>query len=1340
MPFAIIAVTLLVLGTAYGVICADIEKAGKGAEGMENEIVSLDDAKDSFVRNVESSLGSIIAELSRAEAGTVGDRCKKFSERAKEFFDTEYPKTDFGVTATVSDHRVEIVLQKMTVASASPDTAAVPSYLRAFGWADVTFKSVGVVSSHRIELSADGSSGLPLLVEGASKFELCAGNGSSMLEQLISYQLTALAQKRIMDGYGSQHSGIGASSILTKSDVSQAFRNSVSVLEAMCFKSPGGNVKGLEDAKTVDAADLLITKNGYVTVDLSAIFAQTLIGLMDAIVGHWLSYLCFDKVVQLVDDIINCINNAVEATVDFVKGYLSKILPIGGSNENEFDMAAFISSAMAESGIPESVYRHPFRGKNHVVNVPARTLASGDLSWNMPALSVKIPYKDVDPTAWGGWKSVCTDVGNENVGIRATLCGIIESVANEIAKGKTVGKVTFKANPYDSKSFTDAFLNTVSKAFNANGPALKKAIHRGIDNGRIPDPLYAAVCQKLNSDTNSVFGISAYDDGYVREHLRSAVRTHLERNNYVDPDAADSIVSSLPIGTESRKMRESASDIAEDCIRAYENVSVQVARKSGSCFKAVVGAVVSKGMDSFNVTPFVKKASYAICNEAFQHLGANPYSEPVTLPGSGPYVLKDKNGNTYREDVSLEDSIWERIRVSPPSQTGKKNVHFVGFERTGLAGYTNVFTVEIDSKISYRASSGTEILSVLGTSDATLSGEVPVSMKIDIPVVSGWPLAGVRYESTANIFSDAMKALLKVLEPLMEPLRQMYKSVEMVMNACATALMHAAEFMQELIVKMYDAISIPLKIVEDIIQKGLNALGNIVLSKIGLSLKNQKIAFSFFDHVLILETDAYSLTKNTKSIVKITLEKHSGNSVRSATMDLKKKGDDFVFSAGGKARGNGWNFDLDIDPFMRSRGEIVKVSGELHGVSFSAVAPKLVQYQKLEVRMSQMPGVGRLLSNIPVPVPGYKGSLDFGASLKYNLPTKAGLVINEFESNPSGNDRGNEWVEILNNTGSPVNLEGYVLEPQSDKNKRMVLGSQNVAPGGKTVVRFDKLALNNASGPAGKGESLKLISPTGAVCDKTPWFEDEQNDGRTWQRCFDGSLEWTFANGSEAMPNKNVTVARGIVETVVKNAVKNAFMDTFGKMGENINSLPELSELVENTIVKATKEIIAAFAGMLVDASIFVQFELTDLAETQHYGIRLALSIGKDFLETGLKWISSQILGLAGYLSDPSALGGDVDIVRKLAECVFLRTTVYAGVSAPRFLKGDDLGQIMVGVTVGLNVPAIAGIFGKDLGQKVVEIGLVAEDVPTAALPPSMGADPNLKSDLYLLKATFRWS
>lgn len=67
MPFALIAVTLLLLGSVYGVIYISIENAEDDTKNIERDIIALDDAVIATELDIEARLGMMLGEISRGK-------------------------------------------------------------------------------------------------------------------------------------------------------------------------------------------------------------------------------------------------------------------------------------------------------------------------------------------------------------------------------------------------------------------------------------------------------------------------------------------------------------------------------------------------------------------------------------------------------------------------------------------------------------------------------------------------------------------------------------------------------------------------------------------------------------------------------------------------------------------------------------------------------------------------------------------------------------------------------------------------------------------------------------------------------------------------------------------------------------------------------------------------------------------------------------------------------------------------------------------------------------------------------------------------------------------------
>jgi len=143
-----------------------------------------------------------------------------------------------------------------------------------------------------------------------------------------------------------------------------------------------------------------------------------------------------------------------------------------------------------------------------------------------------------------------------------------------------------------------------------------------------------------------------------------------------------------------------------------------------------------------------------------------------------------------------------------------------------------------------------------------------------------------------------------------------------------------------------------------------------------------------------------------------------------------------------------------------------------------------------------------LALSIPTAIPAGAQS---GGSIARDVNDLVGIVINEVELNPRGNDLDQEWVELYNPSAVDVNISDFEIRT-SFKSATIHLASEaEIEANGTYVVEIERQMLFNTA------ESLVLTNSLGQVIDRTPSLVDRSDDGRTWQRIPDGNNEWNFA-------------------------------------------------------------------------------------------------------------------------------------------------------------------------------------------------------------------------------------
>ena len=264
MPFAVVAVTILMMSVVCGAVMASYDRASDNAEDIERENEAIEASMEGIAMHVDRGLGEIILSISNDETlGGLDDRAAVFKGRMTDWLSFQFPVADSGVRADLVSHDVELIAENMRDPSSSEvEGGYVPAYLRAVGTLTVDMRTESGKARVDIDISTDGSYALPLVAGQGSMFETMTGSdGGISLSEMVTYQLTCLAQTRVLNGYGalSGYGDMGTSSIITVDDVRRAYDNALSAIGLICFRTETGE---LEMSSGTDLADITISDEG----------------------------------------------------------------------------------------------------------------------------------------------------------------------------------------------------------------------------------------------------------------------------------------------------------------------------------------------------------------------------------------------------------------------------------------------------------------------------------------------------------------------------------------------------------------------------------------------------------------------------------------------------------------------------------------------------------------------------------------------------------------------------------------------------------------------------------------------------------------------------------------------------------------------------------------------------------------------------------------------------------------------------------------------------------------------------------------------------------------------
>ena len=1316
-----VAVTLLLACSVSGVVYANMDNVEDTTDDIKSEIMSVGESIDDTGRYIEAGLGNIINEISiDPNGGSLVKRTETFEEKADAWLKNAFPLSDKGVTATLTDYSIQLGMENLKVSDDGLVNGSRPCFLRATGYADIEYTSASSVTSKKIQISADGTSGLPFVIDSITEFELSSSGSSSALTELMTYQLSSLAQHRIMNGYGSTSATgeKGTESIITETDVEESFRSSLSIIESLCFRSTGDNTESLNSNDRVDAAELLIAKNGYFELDVSAVVSQALVAVADQFVNKWIELFFLDDAV----DALNKVDDHIEYGLRFVVGTIF--------NKDLTSSKHYISEIMGKYGYSESDYRY-VGGQTMKLTVFGGEYMDGNELVTIEPFEIEIEGAGIDIFSWGGWGSFLDDGILSVRTVEEKMKNIVNGAA--INASKNIGSIRVSADAFDGTAFFSDLSEAMNEALKNGLNNIENAMTSSVENSRFCDPSYTALFNKLDDNLSEIYDVDEIQKNNSGK-IKNAIRAHLKETGktILDENAVSLLAVSATLSPEYEKAYAGIDTKIQNSVSLLKSVLTKVPGENDENIKALLGltlkAVIKTDIVSNAVTSIVKNMTADIS----EYQEFNTKSTVIDLENSDSFRLTDGDGNVFTEYVSIEDDYDLDIKIIQPRSNKSKCIHNIGITEFNLSPYTTVFTVSLNGDVGYSVSSASPVLTALGWSDAASKGNFSVTTSFDIACVSGWALTGVEYTKSSNIITEAVRLLLKAAEPLFEPLKEVFIALKQLSDLCSTAIVEISSYVNAMISEFYNKIMEPIEKIQEIIESQLMAIFDVTFD---VGLGYQSFTFSFYGMALTVEFRAATLTQNTKSLCKVKLATEIGETSIEAGFEVKyNEKNGIMFKGTGKVKADDWAVDLTIDPFMKFSKKILSATGTIRGIDFTAVMPEIVQYDQIEASVSDIPGVGEILSNIPLPIPGVKGSFDMGVDLRYNMPIQTGLMINEFESNPAGDDRGKEFVELYNATGSTVDLSGYRLVPGSNESKAIEL-SGTIKPFEKKVFYFDGFSLKN-TGKTGShsGESVTLYDADENIVDSTPWKSDSANDDSTWQRSSDGSKTWMFKKGTPGKSNGVVIKTNAIAKTFIVDSLKTAGEKALYQMGNHLTSVEEVAEFLKRMLEIFIETVIEKIADMLVSAAVFIQMELSDIAGTQHAGVKLSLEMNSELIEEGLTWLISQTGLLGSYVKTPEC-SDPLDIV---CNDTYFRTTVYTGMSAPKILNRNVDGlEITVGLSVGVNISGLFTVCGNERGTWKVDAGVVIEDCPFELAVKKLSKEKGEHCDMWLLRMQF---
>lgn len=430
--------------------------------------------------------------------------------------------------------------------------------------------------------------------------------------------------------------------------------------------------------------------------------------------------------------------------------------------------------------------------------------------------------------------------------------------------------------------------------------------------------------------------------------------------------------------------------------------------------------------------------------------------------------------------------------------------------------------------------------------------------------------------------------------------------------------------------------------------------------------------------------------------------------------------------------------DMRLDPLMAIRDHLIEIRGTWRDFRLQAWAPEVNDYKRFSVQLTDIPFLGPILSNIPVPALGVSVSINAGLVVKYNVPICDALVINEVELNPPNRDSGREWVELYNPLPSDMPVDGWTLETMHGEISQITLSGTIPAMGTRSFT-FPKASLDNGNtgDTFAMGDSILLRDPDGSAQDVTPLISDTANDAKTWHRAWDGGPKWVFGTGTKGASNGNALL-HSYPDLMVKICVDSLYLAIQDEMDNVSASL----DFVKNLVASFLRELMgqmAEFAASLVEeVALFIDIGVNDLSGSVGGGFRLKAYADGELVRQLVLWFAEQSTKLFGRVLLNKEISPNLLKGCHPAEAIYIGFEIFGRIGTPAWLKSlltwtGSPTELRIALSFSASLATVAKIFGLDLGRFCLKFGVHIDDLPGASLssPLSLHRD---RVDLWLLK------
>lgn len=1148
--------------------------------------------------------------------------------------------------------------------------------------------------------------------------------------------------------------------------------------------------------RMLDPAELFLWFLGKteLRIDARSVVAQSIYALGDQLVVRIMEYMGWLGALDAVREVLDLWSDTLDSVICFFTGE---------DREHEA-VTSWLSSTLSSSGADVSAYSNLFSGEcDYVVSVPEKQYFAEDAAGNLYPVwvgnqSVPVDLPVYDLLSADAWADLYPDFKECQTSFSSLATDSLARLAHDFAAAveldlggafvdPTDGKGLFESVAsraggaeltfdYDSLSATwqslpmfsaqyelarrvDGFVEARSDDLaDTQGlladacPQVAEQVLAGARYGYIPN-LAVPVSQQLEDvvrfDVEHDIAWGVCDR--VFSGLLQLCSLHLERFRTLVGEAVyatddgfagpivDTLAAMLLAGADEFPGLEEAAE------ETLEMLSRQIlGQKHLSSFKGSAFLDLGSDFEFWEGDREAAEAAGTVIREEVEVEMSNGFPEAQVVPYD-PSLGYGSLGALFPTDRLLVQlrRPWEFDRGDP----AYPNIHMTSLGSVNVTPFASQWTVSVLGQFDVVLRSENSALQSLYGDEASSLRRVKVDITFPVVVHSSWPLSTVEYNPSNTALSDALGAARKFCELVWDKLEPVFGWVKDGFERILRFVLDLSDTMASFAVRVVKAVSDIMQTVVETIQEFVQRLADSVLAKavkafIDLTGRVE-LRISLYGFTIIIQTLIPDLIyRNGDDMLRIIVcTDRFGPSISFGIRVARLSDGSWDILVNGTIVHKDTTVVVRVDPLMHIMRRLVEVHCKGRSWGMDLMMPEVDPYELAEVSTSALPGVGALLSNIPIPVLGLSASVEAGMRLKYSPPFPTDIVVNEFEPNPKGEDSGREWVEIYNPLAEPRCLEGWRLATVHGGQKEMPI-TGTIPANGLMVLTFPETAIDNGvpDDPFNDGDAIVLLDPAGATVDMTPMQRDSANDERTWQRTWDGGPRWAFEPGSKGNSNGPpvMLATADFIAKALFEAFKQAFAET--QLQEVSASLDFLVMFAKRVLNNFIENLLAIVKEIIHEVIFYIKVVVSDITGSGGVGFRASFIVTGESIVDLLRWLIFNLATFVvnlGRASNPIAYPA---FPASFFSGLYLRFELLFEVGLPRIVRAiGAIGPLdqrySCAVAISPNIPALGKLVGRIWGNWCVEFGVYLEGVPREFAKAILSKDTGDVVDFWIVKA-----